>query len=921
VVHRDIKPDNVLLSEGHAVVTDFGVAKAVSASAGESSLTSAGVSLGTPSYMSPEQAVADPHVDHRADIYAVGAMAYEMLCGRPPFMGHNPQAILAAHVADAPEPVTKHRATVPSVLNQVVMRCLEKKPADRWQQSEELLPQLDALLAPSGGITPVGTQPIAALDHEAAARLSHPVRVAALFGFVSALLLGLVYLLMIQLGLPDWVLVGSIAVVVLALPIVMATGVLERRRALIRSNGTSVATPPGGVQYWLTWRKSVAGGGLAFGGLAIAAAGYMAMRLLGIGPVGTLVASGVLEERERIVLAEFENRATDSTLGEIVTELFRIDLAQSPAVTVIEPSQVARVLARMERDPTTLLTYELATEVAVREGLKAVVAGDVLPVGGGYVVSTRLVAAGSGDVLVAFRQTAAGPDEVVTAVDRLSASLRERIGESLRTIRADPPLARVTTRSMEALRQYALAERADDQGEHQRAIDLLEEAIAEDTGFAMAYRKLGIILINTTDHQNRANEAFTKAFELRDRLTERERYLAAAAYYSDVQNDESASAAAYRTVLDKYPTDGIALNNLALHYNSLGNFEEGEKLLLRSLALGGAVSVTYTNAIETRYYLGKTDSAWATFQRYVEEYPGQPDAEQYRAAFASARGDYATAEAHIRTLLAAQRGNSFAEAVAGATLAQLYAVRGRLAETLRAMMEAFAIQEEGQLGWIKVPRGLFEAQERANFELRWYDDAERALAILEEALQRYPLDSLSPWDRGYLDLANRYARVGRPERAKQWIARWEAEISERRRQSESQQRNLHRALGAIALAEGRFEDAIAEYRRQREAQRDCPLCGLFSLAETYDRAGAVDSAVGLYERFLTTPALDRIFQESDSRWLALRRLGELYEQRGERQKAIDYYNEFAELWEDADAELQPLVDDVRQRIARLIGER
>jgi len=109
VVHRDIKPDNVLISGQHAVVTDFGVAKAMSASSGSSSLTSLGVALGTPAYMAPEQAAADPHVDHRADLYAVGAMAYEMLCGRPPFSGMSPQQVLAAHTMQAPDPVQSLR--------------------------------------------------------------------------------------------------------------------------------------------------------------------------------------------------------------------------------------------------------------------------------------------------------------------------------------------------------------------------------------------------------------------------------------------------------------------------------------------------------------------------------------------------------------------------------------------------------------------------------------------------------------------------------------------------------------------------------------------------------------------------------------------------------------------------------------------
>src|SRR6476619_372428 len=116
VVHRDIKPDNILISGNHAVVTDFGVAKAVSAATGESSLTSIGVALGTPAYMAPEQAAADPHVDHRADLYAVGAMAYEMLCGRPPFSGMTPQQVLAAHVTLPPAPLSTVRPSVSPAL-------------------------------------------------------------------------------------------------------------------------------------------------------------------------------------------------------------------------------------------------------------------------------------------------------------------------------------------------------------------------------------------------------------------------------------------------------------------------------------------------------------------------------------------------------------------------------------------------------------------------------------------------------------------------------------------------------------------------------------------------------------------------------------------------------------------------------------
>jgi Tol biopolymer transport system component len=164
VVHRDIKPENILLRGRHALVTDFGVAKAVSEATGREKLTTAGVALGTPAYMAPEQASADPHLDHRVDIYAVGAVAYELLTGRPVFMGTTPQMILSAHVTEAPQPVTKHRDTVPPALEQLVLRCLEKKPADRFQSAEDLLPQLEALATPSGGMTPTDTRPVAGAD-------------------------------------------------------------------------------------------------------------------------------------------------------------------------------------------------------------------------------------------------------------------------------------------------------------------------------------------------------------------------------------------------------------------------------------------------------------------------------------------------------------------------------------------------------------------------------------------------------------------------------------------------------------------------------------------------------------------------------------------------------------------------------------
>ncbi|HEY3934388.1 MAG TPA: protein kinase [Gemmatimonadales bacterium] len=163
VVHRDIKPDNVMLSGRHALVTDFGVAKAISEATGRITVTTLGVAVGTPTYMSPEQAAADPHVDHRSDIYSVGVMAYEMLSGRPPFTGATPQQVLAAHVTEAPDAVARRRPGIPAPLDALVMRCLAKRPADRWQTAAELHAALEPFATPSVGITPTQTQPVKAV--------------------------------------------------------------------------------------------------------------------------------------------------------------------------------------------------------------------------------------------------------------------------------------------------------------------------------------------------------------------------------------------------------------------------------------------------------------------------------------------------------------------------------------------------------------------------------------------------------------------------------------------------------------------------------------------------------------------------------------------------------------------------------------
>jgi pimeloyl-ACP methyl ester carboxylesterase len=146
VIHRDIKPENVMFSSRHAQVADFGIARAVAEAATAGPITATGIVVGSPAYMAPEQAASDPMMDHRADIYAFGVLAYEVLTGMPPFTAPSVVQLVSAHMTRPPEPLTRHRPGIPEPLEELVLRCLAKRPADRFQRAEEIVTRLDAIL-------------------------------------------------------------------------------------------------------------------------------------------------------------------------------------------------------------------------------------------------------------------------------------------------------------------------------------------------------------------------------------------------------------------------------------------------------------------------------------------------------------------------------------------------------------------------------------------------------------------------------------------------------------------------------------------------------------------------------------------------------------------------------------------------------
>ncbi len=222
VVHRDIKPDNILLAAGSATVTDFGIAKAISASrtiAPGGTLTVAGTSIGTPAYMAPEQAAGDPNTDHRADFYSFGILAYELLSGRPPFHDLPPARMLAAQLSERPRDISELRPDTPPALAQLVMRCLEKSPDDRPQQGTDIVKVLDSVTSSSSG----AAAPVILAGGQI--RLGRAIGVWAAATLLVALT---AWAATAVIGLPDWVLPGSLGVMLLGLPIIFFTAYVQR---------------------------------------------------------------------------------------------------------------------------------------------------------------------------------------------------------------------------------------------------------------------------------------------------------------------------------------------------------------------------------------------------------------------------------------------------------------------------------------------------------------------------------------------------------------------------------------------------------------------------------------------------------------------------------------------------------------------
>jgi tetratricopeptide (TPR) repeat protein len=732
------------------------------------------------------------------------------------------------------------------------------------------------------------------------------------------------------LGMPDWVPPFAIVLFMIGLPVVVATafvqegvgvgrakeaaGEPESRKETGALEATEIATtrdapapssaPEPLHHRILTWRNAIVGGVLAFALLGVSVAAYFVMRVAGIGPAASLAAQGVFDDRERIVLADFANATSDSLLSDVVTKALRIDLLQSSAIAPVEPSDIAAVLRRMQRTDADPLTAEVALEVAQREGIKAVLEGEIGALGSGYVVTATLRAAEGARSLAGFRVTAKGADELIAAVDKLSQQIREKSGESLRSIRAEEPLEQVTTHSLPALRKMTEGLAAFDEGNETRAIALTEEALALDTAFAMAWRQLGVLLVNTRMDRARQVDALSKAYRFRERLTEQERYLATAMYFTEVTPDRDQVMQAYQNVLRLAPDDRIALNNLANLHDELEQLGESEAMLRRAVGGPGRSSTASYNLVRILFMQSKFDEARTAVGEFETTYPRDASAIESRAFLELFAENYDAAEALGRRLADSVDLSAPFRRVGSGIQAMSAHIRGRAAASVAFRQQARRIAPtvEGDLMAIR-----FES---------YFEDPKQLERRLDDLTEAEAWTSRPIATRPYEWLITAHTMVGAPEKARRYLAEWEGQVPAEVRGPDFQ--HLRQALlGSVALQEGKLTEAIEALEAARTGFH-CRRCYRAQLAAAYEAAGRPDEAIALYESILTE--LEGLYPVAAmERPVAIERLGPLYEARGDTVNAKRYYARFAELWKDADPKLQPRVRAATAALERLRG--
>jgi serine/threonine protein kinase/tetratricopeptide (TPR) repeat protein len=322
-----------------------------------------------------------------------------------------------------------------------------------------------------------------------------------------------------------------------------------------------------------------------------------------------------LTDKDTIVLADFANSTGDPVFDDTLRQALTVALNQSPFLNVLAENKVAATLKLMARPASTPFTPEVARELCQRAGSKAYVAGSIANLGTQYVLGLKAVNCQSGDVLAQEQVTAAAKEKVLDAVGQAAAKLRGELGESLASVQKfDVPLMEATTSSLEALKAYSLGQKTQGQKGFAAALPYFQRAIQLDPNFAMGYRAVGGAY-NSMGEVERGNEYFTKAFELREHASEREKMVITATYYDSVTGEQEKAAKVYQEQIESYPRDDRPYNFVGIVYAALGQQEKAVEAYRQSIRLNPDSFAPRGNLANSLLALQQFDEARQTVQQ------------------------------------------------------------------------------------------------------------------------------------------------------------------------------------------------------------------------------------------------------------------------------------------------------------------